>query len=142
MKQFMYFYANTVDASTVSVADNGASVDIFAVPTDALVSIGARNGAIELLFEETGKLNPHIADGDDDGDITSLERTRVDIDCANANIPTVIKNIILAINRGPHGDGLLVFDEVNSVYPGDITADQCTAIVILRTTTAQTVAVA
>ena len=142
MKQFMYFYANTVDASTVSVADNGASVDIFAVPTDASVSIGARNGAIELLFEETGKLNPHIADGDDDGDITSLERTRIDIDCSNANIPTVIKNIILAINRGPHGDGLLVFDEVNSVYPGDITAAQCTAIVILRTTTAQTVAVA
>ena len=142
MKQFMYFHAATVDTDTVSVADNGASVDIFAVPTEALVSIGARNGAIELLFEETGKLNPHIADGDDDGDITSLERTRVDIDCANANIPAVIKNIILAINRGPHGDGLLVFDEVNSVYPGDITADQCTAIVILRTTTAQTVAVA
>ena len=142
MKQFMYFYSNTVDTNTVSVHDGGTNVDIFAVPTDALVSIGARNGAIELLFEETGKLNPHVADGDDSGDIMSLERTRVDIDCSNANIPTVIKNIILAVNKGPHKDGLLVFDEVNSVYPGDITAAQCTAIVIMRTTTVQTVAVA
>tara|TARA_R100000458_G_C8076560_1_gene113104 strand:+ start:139 stop:534 length:396 start_codon:yes stop_codon:yes gene_type:complete len=131
-----------VDTNTVSVHDGGTNVDIFAVPTDALVSIGARNGAIELLFEDTGKLNPQLADGDDDGDITSLERTRVDIDCSNANIPTVMQKLIRAINRAPHGDGLLVFDEVNSVYPGDITASECTAIVILRTTTAQTVAVA
>ena len=142
MKKFMMFHSSTVDTNTVSVHDGGTNVDIFAAPVDSLVSIGARNGCIELLFEETGKLNPHIADGDDDGDITSLERTRVDIDCSNANIPAVMQNIILAINRGPHGDGLLVFDEVNSVYPGDITSAQCTAIVIMRTTTAQTVAVA
>ena len=57
MKKFMMFHSSTVDTNTVSVHDGGTNVDIFAAPVDSLVSIGARNGCIELLFEETGKLN-------------------------------------------------------------------------------------
>ena len=147
MKQWMCFHASTVDGSTVSVHDSGTGVDMAAFPTDALMAIAATNGAIELQFNDTGKLNPYSssqntagASGNDE--TNALESTIVSLTVANASIPTVMKDLIRVINRAPHGDGLLLFDEVNSVYPGDLTADLITAIAIKRTTTSIVVATA
>ena len=147
MKQWMCFHASTVDGSTVSVHDSGTGVDMAAFPTDALMAIAATNGAIELTFNDTGKLNPYSssqntagASGNDE--TNALESTIVSLTVANASIPTVMKDLIRVINRAPHGDGLLLFDEVNSVYPGDLTATLVTAIAIKRTTTSIVVATA
>jgi len=135
MKQWMCFHASAVDGSTVSVHDAGTGVDMAAFPTDSCTAIAAKNGGIELTFADTGKLNGAIANGGDDEVDLGLEATLVTLTVANASIPTVMKDLIRVINRGPHGDGLLLFDEVNSVYPGNLTATLITAIVIARTTT-------
>tara|TARA_R100000084_G_C4531924_1_gene91569 strand:- start:43 stop:501 length:459 start_codon:yes stop_codon:yes gene_type:complete len=145
MKQWMCFHASAVDTNTVSVHDSGTNVDMAAFPADALTAIAAKNGGIELTFNDTGKILPGsnfggvTNDTADDADQAvmgeALEATLVTLTVANASIPTVMKDLIRVINRAPHGDGLLLFDEVNSVYPGDLTADLITAIVIARTTT-------
>ena len=142
MKQWMCFHASAVDGSTVSVADNGADVDMAAFPADSCTAIAAKNGGIEMTFADTGKLNGAIANGGDDEVDLGLEATLVTLTVANASIPTVMKDLIRVINRAPHGDGLLLFDEVNSIYPGDLTASLITAIVIARTTTSIAVAAA
>ena len=147
MKQWMCFHASTVDGSTVSVHDSGTGVDMAAFPTDALMAIAATNGAIELTFNDTGKLNPYSSSQNTAGaagndETNALESTIVSLTVANASIPTVMKDLIRVINRAPHGDGLLLFDEVNSVYPGDLTATLVTAIAIKRTTTSIVVAAA
>ena len=147
MKQFMCFHASTVDGSTVSVHDSGTNVDMVALPADSLTAIAATNGAIELTFNETGKLNPasssqNTAGAAGNDETNALENTLVSLTVANASIPAVMKDLIRVINRSPHGDGLLLFDEVNSVYPGDLTADLITAITISRTTTSIVVAAA
>ena len=141
----MCFHASTVDSSTVSVHDAGTNVDMAAFPAESLTAIAAKNGGIELTFEDTGKIlsgsnfGGVTNDTTDDADQTvmgqALEATLVTLTVANASIPTVMKDLIRVINRAPHGDGLLLFDEVNSIYPGDLTAGLITAIVIARTTT-------
>jgi len=142
MKQWMCFHASTVDSSTVSVHDSGTNVDMAAFPADACTAIAAKNGGIEMTFMDTGKLIPTIANGGDDEVDLGLEATLVTLTVANASIPAVMKDLIRVINRAPHGDGLLLFDEVNSVYPGDLTASLITAIVIARTTTSVAVTAA
>ena len=142
MKQWMCFHASAVDGSTVSVHDAGTNVDMAAFPADSCTAIAAKNGGIELTFADTGKLNGAIANGGDDEVDLGLEATLVTLTVANASIPTVMKDLIRVINRAPHGDGLLLFDEVNSVYPGDLTATLITAIVIARTTTSVAVTAA
>ena len=142
MKQWMCFHASAVDGSTVSVHDAGTNVDMAAFPADSLTAIAAKNGGIELTFADTGKLNGAIANGGDDEVDLGLEATLVTLTVANASVPTVMKDLIRVINRAPHGDGLLLFDEVNSIYPGDLTAALITAIVIARTTTSIAVAAA
>ena len=138
----MCFHASAVDGSTVSVHDAGTGVDMAAFPADSCTAIAAKNGGIELTFMDTGKLIPAIANGGDDEVDLGLEATLVTLTVANASIPTVMKDLIRVINRAPHGDGLLLFDEVNSVYPGDLTATLITAIVIARTTTSVAVTAA
>ena len=140
MKNWMVFHASTVDTSTVSVHDSGTNVDMCAFPADSLIAIAARNGAIEMTFNDTGRIN--AASGVAGDAEHALESTRVSIDVSNANIPTAIKSIIAVINQHPHGDGLLLFDEVNSVYPGALNSTICTAIAIERTTTNIAVATA
>ena len=142
MKQWMCFHASAVDGSTVSVHDAGTNVDMAAFPAESLTAIAATNGAIELTFNDTGKLNGVVANGGDDEVDLGLEATLVTLTVANASIPTVMKDLIRVINRAPHGDGLLLFDEVNSLYPGDLTASLITAIVIARTTTSVAVTAA
>ena len=138
----MVFHASTVDTNTVSIHDAGTNVDMAAFPADACTAIAAINGGIEMTFMDTGKLIPTVANGGDDEVDLGLEATLVTLTVANASIPTVMKDLIRVINRAPHGDGLLLFDEVNSIYPGDLTAALVTAIVIARTTTSIVVATA
>ncbi len=143
----MVFHASAVDGSTVSVHDAGTNVDMAALPIDALTCIAAKNGGIELTFNETGKLNAFSSSQNTAGaagndETNALENTLVTLTVANASIPTVMKDLVRVINGAPHSDGMLLFDEVNSIYPGDLTAALITAIVIARTTTSIVVAAA
>ena len=147
MKQFMCFHASAVDSSTVSVHDSGTNVDMAAFLAKDLKCIAAKNGGVELTFDETGKLNPasssqNTAGASGNDETNALENTLVTLTVANAKIPTVIKNLCLALNSKPHADGNFLFDAVNGVYPGDLTSSDITGIAIARTTTSIVVATA
>ena len=142
MKQWMVFHASAVDTNTVSVHDAGTAVDLAAFPSDSCTAIAAKNGGIEMTFADTGKLIGAVTNGGDDEVDLGMEATLVTLTVANGSIPAVLKDLIRVINRAPHGDGMLLFDEVNSIYPGDLTASLITAIVIARTTTNIVVATA
>ena len=147
MDKFIIFHASAVDGSTVSVEDAGTGVDMAAFLAKDLKCIAAKNGGIELTFDETGKLNSNaLADstagsaGNDEA--LALENTLVTLAVANAKVPAVIKNLCLALNSKPHADGNFLFDAVNGVYPGDLTDSDITGITIARTTTSIVVAAA
>jgi len=143
----MIFHASAVDSSTVSVADDGSDVDMAAFLTKDLKSIAAKNGGIELVFDETGKLNAasssqNTAGAAGNDETNALENTLVTLAVANAKVPAAIKNLCRALNGHPHADGNYLFDAVNGVYPGDLTSSDITGITIARTTTSIVVAAA
>ena len=147
MDKFIIFHASAVDTSTVSVHDSGTNVDMAAFLAKDLKCIAAKNGGVELTFDETGKLNPasssqNTAGASGNDETNALENTLVTLTVANAKIPTVIKNLCLALNSKPHADGNFLFDAVNGVYPGDLTSSDITGIAIARTTTSIVVATA
>ena len=143
----MIFHASAVDTNTVSVHDSGTNVDMAAFLAKDLKSIAAKNGGVELIFDETGKLNASSSSQNTAGaagndETNALENTLVTLTVANASVPTVIKNLCLALNGKPHADGNFLFDAVNGVYPGDLTSSLITGIAIARTTTSVVVATA
>ena len=147
MDKFIIFHASAVDGSTVSVEDAGTNVDMAAFLAKDLKCIAAKNGGVELTFDETGKLNSgalanNTAGAAGNDETNALENTLVTLTVANASVPTVIKNLCLALNSKPHADGNFLFDAVNGVYPGDLTSTDITGITIARTTTSVVVAAA
>ena len=147
MDKFIIFHASAVDSSTVSVHDAGTNVDMAAFLAKDLKCIAAKNGGVELTFDETGKLNAasssqNTAGSAGNDETNALENTLVTLTVANAKVPAVIKNLCLALNSKPHADGNFLFDAVNGVYPGDLTSDDITGIAIARTTTSVGVAAA
>ena len=104
---------------------------------DDVKSIMAKNGGIEICIEETGKFNQNATSANTAGaggndEVNTLANVLVTLAVVNASVPAVMKNICRAINSGPHTDGVILFDAVNGVYPGDV-AD-VTAITIARPT--------
>tara|TARA_R100000654_G_C2611247_1_gene116745 strand:+ start:114 stop:551 length:438 start_codon:yes stop_codon:yes gene_type:complete len=137
MKKFLVFHASTVDGSTVSEHASGTGVDMGTFLADDVKSIMAKNGGIEICIEETGKFNQNATSANTAGasgndEINTLANVLVTLAVTNANIPTVMKDICRAINTGPHTDGVILFDAVNSVFPGDVA--NVTGITIARPT--------
>tara|TARA_R100001015_G_C4479779_1_gene60652 strand:- start:39 stop:482 length:444 start_codon:yes stop_codon:yes gene_type:complete len=147
MDKFIIFHAGAIDSDTVSVQDAGTHLDMAAFLAKDLKCIAAKNGGVELTFDETGKLNAasssqNTAGAAGNDETNALENTLVTLTVANAKIPTVIKNLCLALNSKPHADGNFLFDAINGVYPGDLTDSDITGITIARTTTSIVVAAA
>ena len=137
MKKFLMFHASAVDGSTVSAHASGTGVDMATFLADDIKSIVATNGAIEICIEETGKFNQNAnsantagAGGNDE--INTIANVLVSLAVTNANIPAAMKAICRAVNTGPHTDGVILFDAVNSKFPGDVA--NVTGITINRPT--------
>ena len=147
MKPMMVFHSAAVDGSSVGSHDAGTNLDMAAFAVEDLKCITAGNTSVELTFNETGMFNSNIATADADngalGQAAALENSLAILTVTNAATATaVVKSIILAINGGPHKSGMLLFDAVNDVYPGDIASGDVSAINIRRTTTSRVVTAA
>ena len=140
MKPMMVFHSATVDGSSVGSHDAGTNLDMAAFAVEDLKCITAGNTSVELTFNETGMFNSGYNGGADN---EALENSLAILTVTNAATATaVVKSIILAINGGPHKSGMLLFDAVNDVYPGDIASGDVSAINIRRTTTSRAVSAA
>ncbi len=139
MKPMMVFHAATVDGSSVGSHDAGTNLDMAAFAVEDLLCITASETTVELMFDETGMFNRNFGNGGADGGDAggeAIENSLVQLTTTDATTTTkVIKDIVLAINGGPHTSGMFLFDAVNDVYPGDIASGDVSAINIRRTTT-------
>ena len=135
------FHSAAVDGSSVGSHDSGTNLDMAAFAVEDLKCITAGNTSVELTFNETGMFNADAGGGgDNEGGLENSLAILTVTDAATAT--AVVKNIILAINGGINASGMLLFDAVNDVYPGDIAAADVSAINIRRTTTSRVITAA
>ena len=115
----MVFHAGAVDSSTVTSADNGADVDLCALPASAITSVFAEEDFVYVYFKEAGRFELGVgsADGTDD-QVKTLEQTFVRLGVAEGKEIDVVKDFsALATMVGSTTNPVPVFDAVNSVYP-------------------------
>ena len=128
----MIFHASGVDSSSVHSHDAGTNIDIAAFPTSSITSMSADEDYVYLWFGGATQF-----EGGWGGTATeTMEQTKVRLDVGEGKENTVIKDLIALINGGPHSDGTILFDAVNSVWP----IPNVEAITIYRTTTTYTIA--
>ena len=146
--EMLVFHANTVDNSSVGMADDGDSLDMAAFKAEDLICITAGNTSVELTFDETGLFNRNFGNGGADGGDAGGEAIENSLailtvtDAATA--VAVVKKIVQGINSNSplYNDGMFLFDAVNDTYPCGIGAGDISAINIRRTTTTRVTAVA
>tara|TARA_R100001443_G_C3217225_1_gene144977 strand:+ start:37 stop:462 length:426 start_codon:yes stop_codon:yes gene_type:complete len=118
-EKLMVFHAGAVDSSTVTSADNGADVDLCALPASAITSVFAEEDFVYVYFKEAGRFELGVgsADGTDD-QVKTLEQTFVRLGVAEGKEIDVVKDFsALATMVGSTTNPVPVFDAVNSVYP-------------------------
>ena len=132
MQKFMIFHASGVDSNSVHSHDAGTNLDIAAFPTSSITSMSADEDYVYLWFGGGTQF-----EGGWGGTATeTMEQAKVRLDVGEGKENTVIKDLVALINGGPHSDGTILFDAVNSVWP----ISNVEAITIYRTTTTHTIA--
>ena len=146
--EMLVFHANTVDGSSVGMADDGDSLDMAAFKAEDLICITAGNTSVELTFDETGLFNRNFGNGGADGGDAGGEAIENSLailtvtDAATA--VAVVKKIVQGINSNSplYNDGMFLFDATNDTYPCGIHPGDISAINIRRTTSTRVTATA
>jgi hypothetical protein len=96
--KLLVFQAGAVDSSSVTSADNGADIDLCALPASAITSIFAEEDFVYVYFKEAGRFEA----GQAFGGVTN--------DTADDNDQTVMHEIMeqtfvrLGVNEGKEAD--------------------------------------
>ena len=118
--KLLVFHAAAVDSETVTSADNGANIDLCALPASAVTSVFAEEDFVYVYFKEAGRfeLGVGAADGTDD-QVKTLEQTFVRLGVNEGKEADVVKDFCALISAsGTAGNTQVpVFDVINSVYP-------------------------
>tara|TARA_Y100000114_G_scaffold154321_1_gene176101 strand:- start:61 stop:513 length:453 start_codon:yes stop_codon:yes gene_type:complete len=126
--KLLVFHAGAVDSSTVTSADNGADIDLCALPASAITSIFAEEDFVYVYFKEAGRFENGIgatieSDTDDTTafvkEYKTLEQTFVRLGVNEGKEADVVKDFAALVSAsGTAGNtSVPVFDSVNSVYP-------------------------
>ena len=125
--KLMVFHASGVDSSTVTSADNGADIDLCALPMSAITSVFAEEDMVYVYFKEAGRFELGLgsADGTDD-QVKTMEQTFVRLTVAEGKEADVVKDFAaLCTANQVHSGNPVVFDAVNSTWPiNNVTAIQ------------------
>ncbi len=119
-EKLMVFRAGAVDSSSVTSADNGADIDLCALPASAITSVFAEEDFVYIYFKEAGRFELGVgsADGTDD-QVKTMEQTFVRLGAVEGKELDLVKDFAaLATASGTAGNTQVpVFDAVNGVYP-------------------------
>ena len=144
--KLMVFHSGAVDSSSVTSADDGANIDLCALPASAITSVFAEEDFVYVYFKEAGRFEAGQAfggvtnDTTDDNDQTVMheimEQTFVRLGVAEGKEADVVKDFAALVTGSQvNTSPVPVFDAVNSAYPiGNVTSVQ-----IRRHLTAHTV---
>ena len=117
--KLLIFHANPVDNETLTSADDGADIDLCALPASAITSIFAEEDFVYIYFKEAGRfeLGLGAADGTDN-QVKTLEQTFVRLGVKEGKEIDVVKEFAaLATMVGSQINPVPVFDAINSIYP-------------------------
>ena len=119
-EKLIVFRAGAVDSSSVTSADNGADIDLCALPASAITSVFAEEDFVYIYFKEAGRFELGVgsADGTDD-QVKTMEQTFVRLGAVEGKELDLVKDFAaLATASGTAGNTQVpVFDAVNGVYP-------------------------
>ena len=119
----MVFHASGVDSSSVTSADDGANIDLCALPASAITSVFAEEDFVYVYFKEAGRFELGIGTDLDSNDtdaevLKTMEQTFVRLGVTEGKEIDVVKDFsALATMVGSQTNPVPVFDAVNSVYP-------------------------
>ena len=125
--KLMVFHSGAVDSSSVTSADDGADIDLCALPMSAITSVFAEEDFVYVYFKEAGRfeLGVGAADGTDD-QVKTLEQTFVRLGVKEGKEADVVKDFAALVTGSQvNTSPAPVFDAVNSKYPiGNVTSVQ------------------
>ena len=121
--KLLVFHAGAVDSSSVTSADDGANIDLCALPASAITSVFAEEDFVYVYFKEAGRFELGIGtdlDSDDtDAEVLkTMEQTFVRLGVAEGKEIDVVKDFsALVTGSQVNTSPAPVFDAVNSAYP-------------------------
>ena len=145
--KLMVFHAGAVDSSSVTSADDGANIDLCALPSSSITSVFAEEDMVYIYFANAGRFEAGTSFGGvtndtaDDADQAVMheimEQTFVRLTVAEGKEADVVKDLASLITMvSSNTNPAPVFDAVNSVYP----INNVTGVQIRRHLTAHTIA--
>ena len=145
--KLLMFHVSTVDANSVTNADDGTNIDLAAFPAKNISSMAAENngsGLVYIYFASGTKYEPGMFMGGvtndtaDDADqaimAEAFEQAFVRITCTSGKEAAVIEDLWAKMNSVTAGP-VLKFDAVNSVYP----IENVTGLQVRRHVTSNTI---
>ena len=145
--KLMVFHSGAVDSSSVTSADDGANIDLCALPASAVTSIFAEEDFVYIYFKNAGRFEAGQAfggvtndanDNDDQAVMHEImEQTFVRLGVSEDKEADVVKDLAALLTASQvNGSSTPLFDAVNSSYP----INHVTSVQIRRHLTAHTVA--
>lgn len=125
--KLMVFQAGSIDSSSVTSADDGADIDLCALPASAITSVFAEEDFVYIYFENAGRFeNGLVSTTEQDSDDTTafvhaykgLEQTFVRLGVNEGKEAEVVKEFAALVTASQVNTAAVpVFDAVKSVYP-------------------------
>ena len=144
--KLLVFHSGAVDSSSVTSADDGADIDLCALPASAITSVFAEEDFVYVYFKEAGRFEAGQAFGGVTNDTTDdadqavmheiMEQTFVRLGVSEGKEADVVKDFAALVTGSQvNTSPAPVFDAVNSAYP----ISNVTSVQIRRHLTAHTV---
>ena len=145
--KLLVFHASGVDSSSVTSADDGANIDLCALPASAITSVFAEEDFVYVYFKEAGRFEAGTSfggvtndanDNDDQAVMHEImEQTFVRLGVSEGKEADVVKDFAALVTASQvNTSPAPVFDAVNSAYP----ISNVTSVQIRRHLTAHTIA--
>ena len=144
--KLMVFHSGAVDSSSVTSADDGANIDLCALPASAITSVFAEEDFVYVYFKDAGRFEAGQAFGGVTNDTTDdvdqavmheiMEQTFVRLGVSEGKEADVVKDLAALVTGSQVNTSRTpVVDAVTSKYP----IDNVTSVQIRRHLTAHTI---
>ena len=134
--KLLMFHVSTVDANTVTSADDGADVDLAAFPAKNISSIVAVNDGLHISFMNGTRYEAGGLTGTPGSNaVEGIEQALVIVSCTSGKEAAVMEDLWSTMNSVT-SSSVLKFDAIAGTYP----VENITGISVRRTVTTITAA--